>query len=172
MGGLGVGNIMHKNLILLFKWWWRFSESNNTQWKRILQSVHEIQGVKASSKTFSKAKGGTWSQLLSNDTDTTKIRAIIEEGMIVRIGNGESVRFWHDSWCEAEILKRTFPRMFAISLQKNLLVSQMGVWNEKSWAWNLRWRRVLYDWENEEVHRLKHIIAQKRPSRLMEDGIY
>ncbi|XP_057540688.1 uncharacterized protein LOC130818538 [Amaranthus tricolor] len=25
MGGLGVGNIMHKNLTLLFKWWWRFS---------------------------------------------------------------------------------------------------------------------------------------------------
>ena len=128
MGGLGVGNIMHKNLILLFKWWWRFSESNNTLWKRILQSVHEIEGVKASSETFSKAKGGTWSQLLSNDTDTSKIRAIIEEGMIVRVGNGDSVHFWHDNWCEAGILKGTFPRLFAISLQKNLLVSQMGVW--------------------------------------------
>lgn len=30
LGGLGVGNIMYKNLILLFKWWWRFSKSDNT----------------------------------------------------------------------------------------------------------------------------------------------
>ena len=44
MGGLGVGNIMYKNLTLLFKWWWRFSESDNTLWKKILQSVHEING--------------------------------------------------------------------------------------------------------------------------------
>ena len=54
LGGLGVGNIMHKNLILLFKWWWRFSESDNTLWKIILQSVHEIKGEKASSETFRK----------------------------------------------------------------------------------------------------------------------
>ena len=26
LGGLAVGNIIHKNLVLLFKWWWRFSE--------------------------------------------------------------------------------------------------------------------------------------------------
>ena len=50
MGGLGVGNIMHKNLVLLFKWWWRFFESDNTLWKRILQSVHDIKGVKGEYK--------------------------------------------------------------------------------------------------------------------------
>ena len=33
LGGLGVGNMMHKYLILLLKWWWRFSESDNTLWK-------------------------------------------------------------------------------------------------------------------------------------------
>ena len=49
-GGLGVGNMMHKNL--LFKWWWRFSESDDRLWKKILMSVHEINGLKASSETF------------------------------------------------------------------------------------------------------------------------
>ena len=50
LGGLRVGNIMHKNLILLFKWWWRYSESDNTLWKKILKSVHGIKGLKASSE--------------------------------------------------------------------------------------------------------------------------
>ena len=165
MGGLGVGNIMHKNLILLFKWWWRFSESDNTLWKRILHSAHEISGTKASSETFSKMREGSWSYLLSNDSDTSKIRSIIEEGMIISVGNGNSVHFWHDRWCEAGTLKSLFPRLFALSLQKNLLISQMGEWNENTWAWNIRWRRVLYEWENDEMRRLKHIIEQKGPSR-------
>ena len=118
LGGLGVGNIMYKNLILLFKWWWRFSESDNSLWKRILQSVHDISGIKALGETFNKVRGGTWSALLSNDSDTSKVRSIIEEGMIISVGNGNSVRFWQDRWCESGILKSLFPRLFALSLQK------------------------------------------------------
>ena len=139
MGGLGVGNIMHKNLILLFKWWWRFSEVDNSLWKRILISVHDINGLKASSDAFHKVKGGTWAHLLSSDADTSKMTSIIEEGIYIKIGKGNSVRFWHNKWCDGGILKRAFPRLYIISLQKNHLVNQMGVWQESSWAWLLSW---------------------------------
>ena len=93
LGGLGLGNIMHKNLILLFKWWSRFSEPENTLWTRILKSVYEIKGLKALSETFSKAREGKWSHLVSNDNDTSKIRSIIEEGMILKVGKENTVRF-------------------------------------------------------------------------------
>ena len=163
---------MHKNLIKLFKWWWRFSESDNKLRKRILKSVYDIKGLKASSETFSKVREGTLSHLLSKEDETSKIRSIIEDDMLIKVGNGSSVRFWHDNWCEAGILKRIFPRLFAISLQKNLFISQMGDWIEGSWAWDLRWRRILYDWENDEVLRLIQFIEQKRPNRDKEDGVY
>lgn len=39
LGGLRVGNIKHKNLILLFNWWWRFSVADCSLWKRILLSI-------------------------------------------------------------------------------------------------------------------------------------
>ena len=172
MGGLGVGNIMHKNLILLFKWWWRFSESDNTLWKRILQSVHVIKGVKASSEAFCKVKDGSWATLISNDAMTSKIRSTIEEGMIISVGKGSSVRFWHDRWCEAGILKTIFPRLFALSLQQNYFINQMGEWNDNLWTWNITWRRRLYAWEIEEMHTLQHIIEQKRLSSMREDGVY
>ena len=116
LGGLGVGNIMQKNLILLFKWWWRFCESDNILQKRILKSVYEIKGIKASAEMFSKAREGTWSHMLSNDADTSKIKSITEEGMIMKVENGNSVRFWHGRWCESGLLKRVFPRLFALSL--------------------------------------------------------
>ena len=48
----------------------------------------------------------------------------------------------------------------------------MGGWNDGAWAWNLQWRRVLYEWENEELLRLKQLIEEKRPSREVEDVVY
>ena len=171
MGGLGIGNIMHKNLILLFKWWWRFSEADNSLWKRILKSVHDIKGLKASTETFENVKEGTWAHLLRSDAETSKMRSIIEEGMIMKIGNGNSVRFWHDRWCEVGILKRAFPRLYTISLQKNLKVSQMGEWQDDVWSWHLTWRRNLLEWEREEVQRIRIIIQQIIPDRGTEDSV-
>ena len=172
LGGLGVGNMMHKNLILLFKWWWRFSESDDCLWKKILMSVHEISGLKASSGTFSKVKEGMWAQLMSDEAKSSKIRSIVEEGMIIKLGNRTSVRFWHDRWCEVGILKTIFPRLYAISIQKNTFISHMGFWGEDAWIWNLEWRRTVYEWEEEEVSTLKHHIEQNCPNRGREDGAY
>ena len=93
LGGLGVGNIMYKNLILLFKWWWRYSESNNTLWKSILMSIYELKGLKASSVNFRNAKEGTWAQMMKTDVITSKIRTAIEEGMILSVGSGNSILF-------------------------------------------------------------------------------
>ena len=50
-------------------------------------------------------------------------------------------------------------------------MSNGGV-NENTWDWNIRWRRVLYEWENDEMRRLKHTIEQKGPSRERQDGVY
>ena len=171
MGGLGVGNIMHRNLVLLFKWWWRFSESDNTLWKRILQSVHNIKGVKASSESFLKVREGSWAQMLSNEQETANIRMIVEEGMLLTVGGGNSILFWHDKWCESGILKTSFPRLFSLSSQKNSLINQMRQWNGNIWIWNLQWRRALFQWESEEVRRFKEIIVRNGPSRERKDGI-
>ena len=108
---------------------------------------------------------------MSNEADTSKIRSIIEEGMLVKVGNGTTVRFWQDRWCEAGILMRSFLRLYAISLQKNSFISQMGNWNYESWVWNLRWRRTLYELENDAVATLQHQIEQIRPNREMTDGV-
>ena len=134
--------------------------------------VNEIKGLEASTKTFSKAREGTWSHMLSNDAYTSKIRSIIEEGMIVKVENGNTVQFWHDRWCEIGPLKRVFARLFTLSLQKNLLISQMGTWNEGAWSWNLRWRRTMYEWEIDEALRLKHLIEQKMSNTKLTDGVY
>lgn len=84
---------MYKTLILLFKWWWRFSQFDNTLWKKILLSVYNIKGLKASSENFRNIKDGLWAQLTGNDVESVKIRSIIEGGSILKVGNGESIFF-------------------------------------------------------------------------------
>ena len=71
--------------------------------KRIIKSVHDTNGEKASMDTFRKVKTGSWASLMSNESDTVKVRSIIKQGMILRVGNGNSIQFWHDRWCEAGV---------------------------------------------------------------------
>lgn len=160
-----------KNLVLLLKWWWRFSGSDIPLWKRILSSAYRIRGSKASSQAFREVKDGVWHQLMSNDSLTTQIRTIVEEGMILRIGNGQSIMFWQDRWCESSPLYKSFPRLFTLSLQKNCFISQMGEWMESSWTWQLLWRRPLYEWESNEVESLKQCIDRYSPNSNELDSI-
>ena len=162
---------MYKNLILLFKWWWRYSETDNALWKRILMSVHEIKGLKASSENFRKAKEGSWAHMMKSDLLTSKIRTTIEEGMILKVGSGNSILFWHDKWCNPGPLKGVFLRLYSISTQRNMLITHMGYWHEGSWSWNLTWRRALYDWEQVDVISLTQIIEQIKLDNNSTDGV-
>ena len=171
LGGLGVGNIMYKNLVLLFKWWWRYSESGNVLWKRIVRSVYDLKSLKAYSENFRAAKHVLWSDLMKNDTMTSKIRSIVEEGIILSVGAGNSILLWQDKWCQPGPLKVVFARLFSISTQKDFFISQMGSWIKRSWAWNLEWRRALYDWEQEDVARLTQILEMNPPKHETTDGV-
>lgn len=105
-------------------------------WKRILISVHNLKGLKASSETCN-VKDGIWSHLTSIDVETSRIRSIVEEGMILSVGSGGSISFWHDKWCDKGPLKRVFPRLYSISSQKNSFIAHMGWRFEECWKWNL-----------------------------------
>lgn len=171
IGGVGVGHILYKNIVLLFKWWWRFSGSDSSFWKQILISIHNIKGMKASSESFGNIKCGTWAQLLSDDNDTRRIREIIEDGLVVNVGDGTSTRFWHDKWCASGPLRHSFPRLFSISEQGDALISQMGEWRNGAWSWIFVWRRRLYDWECAELDSLKLLIEPCGPRIDKVDGI-
>lgn len=110
-------------------------------------SVYNIKVLKASLYNFRTAKDGLLAQHTGDEVETVKIRSIIEDGLILKVGNGESILFWHDRWCDGGPLKVVFPRLFSISSQKNCFISQMGYWQEGSWKWCLSWRRTLFDWE-------------------------
>lgn len=96
LGGLGIANILQRNLALLFKWRWRFLKEGGPLWKRIVCSVHNIKGTKASSNIFKDLKDGVWGQFWGKDDKLVHFRGLVDEGIVNIVGNGVSISFWHD----------------------------------------------------------------------------
>ena len=134
-------------------------------------SIYNIKGLKASSESFGAVKEGIWAQLLICHAHTLKFRKIVEDGMQLSVGNGNSILFWHDRLCDLGPLKTSFPRLFAISLQDNAFISQMGLWHNGVLLWNLNWKTRLYDWEMEDLERLKILIEQITPRMDKTDDV-
>lgn len=109
--------------------------------------------------------------MMSRDSTTSNVRAIVEEGMIQKVGRGNSILFWHDSWCDCGPLKGSFPRLFLLSMQRYAFINQVGEWHVGQWSWKLRWRRALYDWEIEEANTLERLIEQHCPQSEVADGV-
>jgi hypothetical protein len=76
-----------------------------------------------------------------------------------KIGNGSSTRFWSDIWVGSQPLKDVFPRLFSVSVAKDLLVAEARVWVDGLWCWKVDWRRALFDWELELYQNLLEAIG-------------
>ena len=68
---------MTKNQSLFFKWWWRYSEDENSLWKRIIKSLHNIKGIKASKEVLGTVKERMWSQMMKKDKEVEVVRRVL-----------------------------------------------------------------------------------------------
>ena len=52
---------------------------------------------------------------------------------------------------EKRAIKNLFPRLFLLSVQKDMFIVEMEEWENGTWSWEFRWRRKLFAWEDELV---------------------
>jgi len=78
------------------------------------------------------------------DLDSTLIRV----GCKLKMGNGNHVNFWPDTWLIGLCLANSYLALFRLSSFKAEIVSQMGYWIKDTWHWNLKWIRPLSTSEN------------------------
>ena len=70
--------------------------------------------------------------------------------MIWKVGGGDKVKFWVDKWLGVDSnLKQQFNQLFLISGQQNNTVSNMGRFSQGQWSWDLKWRKNLFDHEQD-----------------------
>jgi hypothetical protein len=159
-GGLGVRDVRAVNISLLAKWRWRLLEANNTVWQEVIKAKY---GTNAVGRVDVGLECQPWYASLWWK-DICSIGANLDihwfsRSVYKKLGNGASISFWFDSWVGDAPLKYQFPRLFAISSQKEEKVA--SVWNPVGGVerWNLRWRRRFFVWEEELVEEFKNLIS-------------
>jgi hypothetical protein len=162
-GGLGMKNLRLVNVSLLTKWRWRLLVSQEALWSLVLKAKYgnEI-GLSPELASFgNKRFASLWWKDLCNlgRLSRSSNGDWCSEMLVKKVGNGGGTRFWLDKWIGERPLCQEFPRLFSISCQKENRVNQVGAWNNKEWAWNLRWRRQLFLWEEEACANLLNLIG-------------
>nr|GEZ09505.1 RNA-directed DNA polymerase, eukaryota, reverse transcriptase zinc-binding domain protein [Tanacetum cinerariifolium] len=121
-GGLGINSIYALNLVLMFRWIWRFLSSPSSLWTRVGKSIHGNSGG-LENHTLYRVQNSTWSRIVKA-TNKLKDKGIdLMKFCKLVISNGNVTRFWHDRWCGDLCFKDRFYRLFKLELQKDVSVA-------------------------------------------------
>ena len=93
MGGLGVGDIVMKNAVLLFKRWWRFSTEKNSLWKQIICSRNNMEINRPVNELNSAFGLGPWSDISRIGLKNPELKGIVSNGIQLSVGNGLQIYF-------------------------------------------------------------------------------
>ncbi|KAL9663373.1 hypothetical protein QQ045_018759 [Rhodiola kirilowii] len=148
-GGLGIQGMAEKNSSLLARWWWRLVSSRDGLWRRMIlekysiKDCHNLEEVNVQERKASKP----WRDILRVVKGNSEVGLAFREGMQVKLGNGNTLRFWDDTWLGDRPLKVSYKKLWSLALNKKAKVKEMGFWAEGNWLWQLKFRRSLYQWE-------------------------
>jgi len=154
-GGWGIRDIRKFNYALLAKWRWRFVSEEKGRWKDLLVSKYGMD--LDCPQTPVKMQSWWWRHLQKVCTEGEGV-GWFQSQLAWRLGSGDKVKFWEDVWIGNSSLKTLYPRLFSLSLNQDLKVSEVGEWVDAVWRWNLRWSRVRFEWGSMlEANLIQHI---------------
>jgi len=113
-GGLGVINLRLQNDTLLLKQLHKFYRKDNLSWCNLIWSKYYQGKVPHAAREV----GSFWWK------DVLRLSNIYKGIARCNIGNGSTVTFWEDLWCD-EILANKHPRLFSFALDKSISVQQI-----------------------------------------------
>jgi len=132
-GGLGIKDLRKMNRSFLCKWWWKLEHEEGV-WQEIVKKKY-LKNNWISHITQKPSNSPVWNDLI-------KIKHIYVKGRVMRLGNGKSIDFWHDTWCGSLPLIDRFPNLYDICFDKKCSLHTICCRN-----WRLFFRR----WLSEEL---------------------
>ena len=163
-GGLGLRKLACLNKALLGKWIWRFARAKEDLWKKVLEAKYGQEGFGWRTRKANGVFGiGVWKQILK-ESDWCW------ENMVFKVGKGNKIRFWTDSWCGNNVLSQSFLNLFSMTAQRIVTVEETWDQNFGQGGWNLRFLRAFNDWELDMVGNLLVELREYRVT-LEEDSV-
>nr|XP_043629760.1 uncharacterized protein LOC122601047 [Erigeron canadensis] len=157
-GGIGFGSIDAMNQALLYRWRWRALDEPHIIWVKVLQAIH---GDDCFSNLYAKNKG-LWHSIIESIKYTHENSNLKLNYISRKLRNGSCTKFWTQAWCDCEPLDVKFPRLAALDLDKNCVVSDRH--DDSGWIW--KWRRPIRT--TREIEQVNQLISML-PSNLVNE---
>ena len=106
-----MGDMVIKNAPLLFKWWWRFSEENNSLWKRVICSCNNLVMNRQIGDQLNSRATRPWKAICNVWKLNKELEQVCTNRIRVEVGNGEATLMWEDLWIGDMTVKCKFPRL-------------------------------------------------------------
>ncbi|KAE8709200.1 hypothetical protein F3Y22_tig00110332pilonHSYRG01083 [Hibiscus syriacus] len=169
LGGLGIPNLLLLNRALMGKWVWKFVGEKNSWWKSVVCCVYNMDPNSLMIRnTWTARSSWIWRGIVKNFSSDA-FGDCFRRNLCVRAGNGETVQFWHDVWLGSAPLKDRFPRLFALSNNREGKVAEFTLHNDSGWVWDIQMRRNLVDWEVEQWRLIISLLNSSSLSLVEED---
>lgn len=138
MGGLNCGNLLHRNISLLFKWIWRILHEPEALWRKV---ISEKYGDFIAHELTIPKQGGQWKNIVSCILKNPVAKEMLKSHIRRVVRNGAATLFWQDLWLGQSPLKNQFPRLFSIAADPKATIASLGSWHGPVWIWNFNWIR-------------------------------
>jgi len=148
-GGLGIRDVKLVNLSLLAKWIWRLLQGGGALWKEVLQEKYGMRIgdiISVGNDNWRHYVSRWWKDIATLD-EHEGISSFNDE-VTRKVCDGENTLFWRTRWRGREggvSFCDKYPRLFAISNQKDASIATMGEVGEDGFGW----RRRLFVWEED-----------------------
>nr|GFA68519.1 RNA-directed DNA polymerase, eukaryota, reverse transcriptase zinc-binding domain protein [Tanacetum cinerariifolium] len=118
--GLGVSSLYTLNRGLMINWVWRFFTQKESLWAKVITAIH---GHYDKVESRCHAVGRSCWLSIVNEVRILKNKGMnIFDFMNLKLGNGDTSRFWTDRWYAGGIIKDLCPRLFALENCKEIFV--------------------------------------------------
>ncbi|KAG2691589.1 hypothetical protein I3760_08G015100 [Carya illinoinensis] len=82
----------------------------------------------------------------------------------LRLGEGNMIKVWYDTWCGNCALKELFPTLFRVASAKEASVAEVMVLVGEQIQWNINFSRAAQDWEMDSFEAFFSLLYSTRPS--------
>ncbi|XP_039012116.1 uncharacterized protein LOC120141253 [Hibiscus syriacus] len=147
-----------------------FSSEKDSWWKRVVCCVNNLDlNSKMLESSLTARASWIWRGVINNFFSNDGFGDYIRSNLRWKTGNGHSVVFWKDAWLGEDPLKDLFPRLYALSTNKEGKVVEFRDDHDAGWVWDIQFRRNLVDWEIEQWLQLISVLNNTSLSHDEED---
>lgn len=140
LGVLNCGNLLNRNISLMFKWIWRFLNESCALWRNIIQAKYGCCPRLLPHELNIPARRGPWRNICASVLRHPVTSEMLKSKIRRVVGNGLHILFWEEIWVSDTSLKSQFPRLYSITMDSHATISSLGYWSGSCWHWNFSWK--------------------------------